>query len=622
MLVIGTAGHVDHGKSSLVLALTGIDPDRLPEEKEREMTIDLGFAWMELPNGEEVGIVDVPGHERFVKNMIAGAGGMDCVLFLVAADDGWMPQTQEHLEILNLLRIKLGIIVITKTDLAGDDWLALLEEDIREKVKGTILAQSPVVKVSSKGRTGLENLKEEIYRMTQKAIKRKDLGKPRLYIDRVFTIAGRGTVVTGTLLDGSFSVDEEVEILPSGLKGRIRGLQTHKKEIRRAVPGSRVAINLAGMEKQEVSRGQVVVKPTEEQTTKTINAKVQVISKQSFPLRHGQDLVLILGTTEVMAKAILFEDSAIKPGDSGYVRFKLRGKTLARIGDNFILRIPSPALTIAGGKVLDISTGRIGSKKREFIEYLKQREDLDPYQLVLTELGREGSVPINGFLFSSLYSQREIQLSLEELEKKGKLVLFEDLAFDLELWNHIQKQIIQTIQKEHKDFPFKPGLALSQLDFRMKTKSQLKEKALKYLVSKGEVTKKGDFLSLPQHRPKLDPKQEKLSQGLLIRLAQDPFSSPTKDEFLAENPLLKDVISFLVENGELIGLKDGILFRSGDFESAKDKITSFIKTNGPATVSRIRQHLNTSRKYLIPLLERLDEMGITRREGDKRELAG
>ncbi|MGB3092983.1 MAG: selenocysteine-specific translation elongation factor, partial [Candidatus Zixiibacteriota bacterium] len=316
MFVLGTAGHIDHGKSKLVEALTGIDPDRLPEEKERGMTIDLGFAWLALPDGSEVGIVDVPGHERFVKNMVAGVGGIDAALFIVAADDGWMPQSQEHLQILDMLKIQTGIVVITKIDLVDPEWVGLVEEDVKEKVRGTILQDVPIVKVSSTQKIGTDKMYQEITRMISRLGRQKDVGKPRMYIDRVFTMSGRGTVVTGTLRDGCFQLGEEVEILPQNIGARIRELQTHKKVHKEVAPGTRVAMNLAGVEKEKLQRGDVVTRVGLDQTIETFVAYVEVVSTLKSPVKHNANLLLILGTTELVARARILDKDQILPGES------------------------------------------------------------------------------------------------------------------------------------------------------------------------------------------------------------------------------------------------------------------------------------------------------------------
>jgi selenocysteine-specific elongation factor len=621
MFVLGTAGHIDHGKSALVLALTGIDPDRLPEEKERGMTIDLGFAWFSLPDGSEVGIVDVPGHERFVKNMVAGVGGIDAVLFVVAADDGWMPQSQEHLQILDFLKIKKGIVVITKIDLVKEDWLSLVEEDIKEKVKGTILENAPIVEVSSPKKIGIDRLYDEIVKMISQIQPRKDIGKPRMYIDRVFTMAGRGTVVTGTLMDGSFHLGEEIEILPQKVSARIRDLQTHKKKFEKAMPGTRVAMNLAGVEKEQIQRGDVVTKSGQDETTDIFTAKVDIVSTLTFPLKHNALLLLILGTTELSARVNILNKDKIEPGDSAFVQFKCRKTLLARIGDHFILRLPSPQITIGGGIVLEVSPGIHKRRNQASIFYLERRLTLNLPDLILSELEQKDLVLRKNILRASNFSQSQIDSTLIELEKTGKIFLMENLVTDRSRWEEILNGIIKEVEETHQKFPFKIGLRSAELSGKLKIEENLLGEAIRYLVRDGKVVQQEAYLKLVSHQPKLSPEQKNLSQKILQKFVAHPFSPPTKEEILDEDSNYEEVLMFLIQGGELIELRDGVLFRKEDFEKLESKIMDFIKKNGEATVSQLREHLSTTRKYMVPILEKLDQLGVTQREGDKRVLA-
>ena len=610
---------MDHGKSSLVLALTGIDPDRLPEEKEREMTIDLGFAWLSFPDGTEAGIVDVPGHERFVRNMIAGVGGIDAVVFVVAADDGWMPQSEEHLEILKLLDIQHGIVVISKIDLAKEDWLSLVKEDVKEKLKGTFLENAPMVQTSTADRTGIDELYSEIEKMIKKIQPQKDLGKPRIYIDRVFTIAGRGTVITGTLINGSFSVGQEVKVLPHGKTARIRELQSHKKQREKSEPGTRVALNLAGVEKTLVSRGNVVVRPDQGIASTILDTRVDVISTQKFPLRHNAQILFILGTTELLAKTILLDRDVLKPGESGFVQFRFSDPLVARVGDHFIIRLPSPAVTIGGGIVLDIAGKRHKRKDKGLLNLLGQRESLDLSGLVLSELTSKESLTKDELLRESNFSSEEILSTLERLEEENKLLRVEGLIVARDLWNDLLDRIVKLIQSEHKNHPFRIGIRTADLLSKMKFKQALVDKGMSHLLSKDLIKKKGAYLHLPDHLPQLTPEQQEISKKIALRFTLTPSSPPTKDEFFKEKGY-PEVITFMIQNEELIELKDGILYTKEDFEKTKQRVVEFIKKNGPSTVSQLKDHLKTTRKYAVPVLEKLDELEITRREGDKRVL--
>ena len=621
MFVLGTAGHIDHGKSKLVEALTGIDPDRLPEEKRRGMTIDLGFAWLSLPDGSEVGIVDVPGHERFVKNMVSGVGGIDAVLFVVAADDGWMPQSQEHLQVLDFLKIKKGMVVITKTDLVKEDWLSLVEEDIKDKVKGTILEGVPILKVSSPKKIGIDSLYDELVKMISQIQPRKDIGKPRMYIDRVFTMAGRGTVVTGTLIDGSFHLGEEIQILPQKISARIRDLQTHKKKFERAMPGTRVAMNLAGVEKLDIQRGDVVTKSAVDVTTDIFTGKAEMVSTARLTIKHNAELLLILGTTELLARTNILDKDKIEPGGSAFVQFGCKNNLLARIGDHFILRLPSPQITIGGGTVLDVSPKRHKRKDQRLVADLEKRLTLNLPDLILSDLERKDLVLRKDILRASNFSQSQIESSLVELEKDGKILLSESLVIDRTRWEEVLSEITREVEKTHQRFPHKIGLKSAELSGRLKVDESLLSEAIKHLVTTEKIVQQGAYLRLSSHQPKLSPEQKSLSHKILEKFAAHPVSPPTKEEIIDEGPNYEDVLAFLVQRDDLVELRDGILFRKEDFETIKSKIVDFIKQNGPATVSQLRGHLSTTRKYMVPILEKLDQLGVTQREGDKRTLA-
>jgi selenocysteine-specific elongation factor len=621
MFVLGTAGHIDHGKSKLVEALTGIDPDRLPEEKERGMTIDLGFAWLSLPDGSEVGIVDVPGHERFVKNMVAGVGGIDAVLFVVAADDGWMPQSEEHLQILDMLKIQTGIVAINKIDLVDPEWLNLVEEDVRGKLKGTILENAPVVRASAVEKTGIDRLYDEIVKMISSLKPTKDVGKPRVYIDRVFTMAGRGTVITGTLRDGHFRLGGEVEILPQRIKARIRELQTHKKSHEQAGPGTRVAMNLAGVEKQKLQRGNVVTEPEQDQTTGRLTAKIDVVSTVKHPIKHNAKLLLILGTTEIRAKTRILDKDQILPGDSAFVQFLCEEELLARIGDHFILRLPSPQITVGGGVVLDPDPRTSKRKDEKLISDLRRRLSLNPSDLILSELARKGLVPRNAILKSGNLSAEQIQTTLDHLESEGKILVAGNAVADLKEWEDASKRIVSEIEETHKTSPFMVGAKLAGMSNRLKIEENLLDHLVKHLIQQKKIVQRGTYLCSPSHRPALSAEQKKLSDEILRKFADSPLSPPTKDDIQNLGDEYEIVLMFLIEKGELVEFKDGILLRDVDFEKIKTKVTDFLRQQGQATVGQLREHLGTTRKYMVPILEKLDQSGVTQREGDKRKLA-
>lgn len=618
---MGTAGHVDHGKSALVKALTGIDPDRLPEEKEREMTIDLGFAWLFFPDGKEVGIVDVPGHERFVRNMISGVGGIDAVLFVVAVDDGWMPQSEEHLHIIRLLDIRYGIVVLTKIDLVKKDWLSLVEEDIKQKLKGTFLENAPLVKTSFVEGAGIEELRSQIMDLIKKIQPKKDFGKPRVFVDRVFTMSGRGTVVTGTLIDGSLSLDQEVKILPQGLFSRVRELQTHKKKRERVEPGTRVAMNLAGLEKSEIKRGDLVTTPDFEKTTLLVDTKVQMISSSPYPLKHNLEILFILGTTELLGKAVLLEKDIIKPGEESLVQFRFKKPLVPRVGDHFILRLPSPPTTIGGGMVLDIETKRHKRKDPKFLVYLERRASLRLSDLILSELEKSEFVLTRNLLKESLFSQKDIESELKNLEKQKKVILEEEMAIDSKRFEKTSEMITKKIREEHTKYPFKPGLKLSDLGSTVKANGKFLDFVIKSLITEKKIVQKEAYLSFLDHKPKLTQEQERIASEILKKFESKPKAPPIKDEIITCGKEHKEVFSFLIQQEIIVELGSGILFLKKDFEKIQQKVIDLIKKNGPSTVSQIRKHLGITRKYAVPILEKLDQLKITRRDRDKRVLA-
>ena len=411
MYVIGTAGHVDHGKSTLVHALTGIDPDRLREEKEREMTIDLGFAWLTLPNGESVGVVDVPGHRDFIENMLAGVGGIDAALFIVAADEGVMPQTREHLAILDLLGIDRGIVALTKLDMAeSEEWVELVAADVSETLEGTALEGAPIIPVSARTGQGLDELTTALQEMLSQVEPRRDRGRPRLPVDRVFSISGFGTVVTGTLADGCFEVGQEVEILPQGLKARVRGLQTHKQKVERVSPGSRVAMNLTGVGKADLKRGDVITIPGWLRPTVLVDVQLRYLpdtlqsgSGQALrPLRHNTQLKFFSGAAETLARVRILGQETLPPGQTGWVQLRLQEPMTLVKGDRFIVRRPSPPTTVGGGVAVDPNPGRKHRRFRpEVLDRLETLAQGSPAEILLQALERQGPTLVRDLLSAS-----------------------------------------------------------------------------------------------------------------------------------------------------------------------------------------------------------------------------
>ncbi|OGN75906.1 MAG: selenocysteine-specific translation elongation factor [Chloroflexi bacterium GWB2_49_20] len=629
MRVIGTAGHVDHGKSTLIAALTGTHPDRLKEEQEREMTIELGFAWLTLPNGEEIGIVDVPGHRDFIGNMLAGVGGIDAVLLVIAADEGVMPQTREHLAILDLLQIQAGIVVISKIDMIDDpDWLDLIEGDIRSILNGTLLANAPVVRVSSRTKTGLDELINLLSIIIQDSPSRPDLGRPRLPIDRVFSIPGFGTVVTGTLLDGTFNPGEEVEILPGKQSGRIRGLQNHKKKKGMAVAGSRTAINISGLNVEDIQRGEVVVHPHQYIPTRMLDISLRLLSDANGSLKHGSEVKLFIGTSETLAKVRLLGKDILEPGQTGWVQLELRSPVVAVRGDRFILRRPSPSETLGGGSIVDPHPKY--RHKRFSTEVITNLESLSlgsPADLLLQASLAIGPAQLKDVILRARLEQAQVQGAYNELVENGLLIylkgdkqqtLNDKLVISQSHWIKITGQIDQVINEYHRNQPLKPGISREELKSRLKLSTPIYNSILARLAAGNQLVENGSLIVKPDFKITFTPNQLASIKGLLERFAQSPFSPPAVKE--CKNIVGEDVFNAMVEIGELRQVSGEVVFCKQDYDSLLLKTCQFIEQNGQITVAEARDLFKTSRRYVLALLEYLDSIGFTARDGDLRRL--
>jgi selenocysteine-specific elongation factor len=617
MFVVGTAGHIDHGKSTLVKVLTGMDPDRLPEEKERGLTIDLGFAWFDLPSGESVGIVDVPGHERFIKNMVAGVGAIDAVMFVVAADDGWMPQSAEHLEILSLLDIKSGIIILTKTDLADNDHIALQKMEVSNRLKNTFLENAPIISFSAKDDSGKEEIIESLQLILTKDIKKPAYGSPRLYIDRSFVLKGIGTVVTGTLLEGEFKIGQELEICPIGQKVRIRSLQTHKQSIQTAVPGSRVALNLTGVVKEDAPRGSALVMPGKFQPTKTLGVKVKILPGAELPLKTGSEIIVLLGTSVSQAKIRLFSKDNLMPGAEDFAVIHLEENICCRLGDKFIIRRISPARTIGGGVVLDWDFASVKQRKPRQLEILRTRQNLDLKSLIESELLKSSNIDAAKLKLNSIFTPKQIDDYLagsSEIIKAGDSLVHK---------GHLDKYFepsLSILAEDHRHRPWVKGMTVG--DFARKLKLPAKEisELVDYLLNCGKIFQELGYLRLASHTPHLNNSQQELASKLHAILSARPLSSPLKKEFVEEDEVYEIVIDFLRDQNDLIELKGGLLFTIRDFQRITEQVVTLLKAEKRVTASRIKDYLGTSRKYVIPLLEKFDALGVTIRDGDFRTL--
>ena len=629
MRVIGTAGHVDHGKSTLIAALTGTHPDRLIEEQKREMTIELGFAWLTLPGGEEIGIVDVPGHRDFIGNMLAGVGGIDAVMLLIAADEGVMPQTREHLAILDLLQITKGIIVLSKIDLVDDtDWLDLVELDIRNIVTGTSLSDAPIVRVSSRKKIGLDNLLTSLKETLIMCPDRVDYGRPRLPIDRVFSIAGFGTVVTGTLIDGIFTTGEEIEIIPRNKKGRIRGLQTHKNKEEQALPGSRTAINISGINTDEIERGNLVVHRNQYKPTRLIDVSVKLLSNISAPVKHGTEVKVFLGTSEIMAKIRLLGTEKLDPGKQGWLQLELNEPTIAVRGDRFILRKPSPGETIGGGVVVEpFPKSRY---KRFSIETIRNLETLlkgSPTDILYNACSVNGPGLSNEIIKKTGLDQTEAYSAFEDLSRTGLLISLDDgnktslnggMVITKDHLTSITDQIELIINNFHSKYPLKTGIAREELKSRLKLDTPVFNLIIGKLIADKKVLDQGSIVKRPDFKIQFSDEMMAKKDRLFQIMSRDPYSPPSVKECITI--LGEDIFMALIEMGELIKVSSDVVFNFNAYESLVTKTKSFISENGRISVAEARDLFKTSRKYILALFEYLDSEGVTMRQDDYRRL--
>ena len=628
MFVIGTAGHVDHGKSTLIYSLTGINPDRLKEEKERQMTIDLGFAWFSLPSGEEIGIVDVPGHRDFIENMLAGVGGIDAVLFVVAADEGIMPQSREHLDILKLLGIKLGLIVLTKVDLIEDnDWLNLVETDIRDLVKNSFLEEAPILKVSAVKKTGLMELSISLDTLLKQCAPKKDNHKPRLPIDRIFSLKGFGTVVTGTLLDGSFKVGDQVEILPSGNKSRIRGIQNHKKKQQMAEPGNRTAVNLVGVEVNQLRRGDVVCLPGQLHPTHRIDVEINLLESGSAKIKHDDHLKIFIGSSQSMARARVIGQKEIKPGDTGWLQLEFEKEVVVKSKDRFIIRRPSPAATIGGGLVL--TAHPVGRHRRFSPKVISQFKFLSSGSIqdaILVQLSNLKISTLSQLIEKIEIEEESAMLSVELLIQNRKIFLFEEESglnpaswlITEKHWLDLSKKLIGIIKDYHKEYPLREGIrkedASHLIGVSRKAVSLIAEK----MQSEGIIKSSGNHLILHDHQIAFSANQLDLIKQLEVVFSESPFLTPSVNECI--EIVGEEVYCALVSMGKIVEITPSVVFHQIDLDQIIQETRKLLGSCQKITASEFRDHFNTTRKYAVALLEYMDEIGITKRIDDFRVL--
>lgn len=625
--VIGTAGHIDHGKSTLIKALTGINPDRLKEEQEREMTIDLGFAYLDLPSGRRVSIVDVPGHERFIKNMLAGASGIDLVLFVVAADEGMMPQSREHLDILNLLGLKHGILVVTKVDMVDDEWLELIIEDIKDEVRGTFLESAPVVRVSAVRGDGLDELKALIDEHFDKLEDRPVNAPARYPIDRVFKIAGFGTVVSGTLWEGRISNGDELTLHPHEVDVRVRNLQSHGVNVDSAQAAVRLAINISGAEKVEIERGNVLASPGYFMPTRMIDAELTLL-EDAVPLTHAEKVHFYHGTVETIGKVRILYGEVIEPGQSAYVQIILDDPVVARRQDRFIIRRFSPLQTIGGGVVLNPYPTRKRINEKAYLEEFKVCREADDREFLLYFIRNSAyeGASLQKLKLNTAMLEDDIAALLEEFEKQDRVIKLGESWFDSQIVERGKEHLINIMEQFFKKNPWSPGIDREELRSRANiTNRRLYAHLLEKLKQEGRITSEADQVNLAGRQVDLSPKEKEIKQKIENMFLKDKFNPPAPQDvwemFEKDMKTAKRMFDSLVEEKVLIKIAPDIYFHARVLEEAKDKVRSFLEKKEKARIAELRDLLGTSRKYAVPLMEYLDKIKFTRRVGDFRVLA-
>jgi len=647
--ILATAGHVDHGKSTLVKALTGANPDRLPEEKARGITIDLGFAHLELsappsslnncqsnasaartsdqPSTFSVGIVDVPGHEDFVRNMIAGIGSIDLALLVVAADDGWMPQTEEHLQILSYLGVRRIVVALTKSDLGKVDNVA---GQIREKLRETTFANAQIIATSARTGFGLEDLKEALASEFATVSTPPDIGKPRLFVDRAFTLHGIGTVVTGTLAGGQFQRGQNVVIQPQNLSARVRTIQSHNRDLEIAQPGTRTAINLPDVPvgSDGIKRGDVITIANVGAAADIVNvvlersARLNRKTPAARPLKNGSVVHIHLGTTRVPAKITLLDQDVVQPGQRAVAQLCLDSPILAFVGDRFVVRDSSAQNTIAGGVVLDVDCDRQNFRNAGQTDLLRTRAAaIDEVDVCIqSQLARDGFAQTNTLLVTSHFSADEIANALSRSQNASAIVLRGKIAANPAYWRDLVARATALIDRAHEKHPEQRGLDFTQLRVELNIESDELFAALVSEMTANGFARAETNIGRNSHRPSLPAEILPAAEKIRAALAGKPFDPPSRKDFPHDRHL-HQALRFLIEQGEIVEIGDEIVLLRDAVDQMQNLVSEFISTNGSATASQLRQRLGTSRRIIIPFLEYLDRTGVTRRVGDERVLA-
>lgn len=630
-IIIGTAGHIDHGKTSLIKALTGRNTDRWEEEQRRGITIDLGFTYFDLKNGNRVGIIDVPGHEKFINNMVAGVVGMDLVLLVVAADEGIMPQTREHMDILEMLGVKKSILVLNKCDIVDEEWLELVEEEIKEELRGTFLEHAPVVKVSAATGQGIPQLVETIEHLSEEEVEAKDIHTiPRLPVDRVFSISGFGTIVTGTLVSGTIQKEDTLEMFPNGQECKIRSIQVHGETVDKCYAGQRVAINISNLKKKEIKRGCVLAPVGSMKDSRLMDVKLEVLDSTMRMLSNNMRLHFFSGTSEVLCRAVLLGDETLGPGDSGYVQLRMEEDVAFRRGDRFIVRFYSPMETIGGGVILEPNAGKKKRFLSEVIESLKQKESgsaTDVIELHVKEY-RDTMAAVSELAKLTALSREETEAAVEELESQGLVRTFL-MKKDIYVWHkadeyEYRERIGEALQNFVKKYPYRYGMSKAEVHstFMKKVKPNLFDKYIELLAEQGFLSRYEEYLAPAEYKVSKDETYEKVRRKLfsVLKPARYDFVKIAEISFDGvPMQIVEDILLLMADEGEILKVADGMYTLSAYMEEAREKIIEKLKADGKITIAEIRDMFGTSRKSAKPILEYMDSIKVTRKTGAESE---
>jgi selenocysteine-specific elongation factor len=631
-IVIGTAGHIDHGKTALIRILTGRETDTLKEEKERGISINLGFTFFDMPSGRRAGIIDVPGHEKFVRNMLAGASGVDIVLLVIAADEGIMPQTREHFEILRLLNVKKGIIVLTKSDLVDEEWISMIKEDIKNEFKETFLENSPIHSVSSKTGEGIQSLIKEIDKLTEE-VEAKDMeGHFRLPVDRVFSISGFGTVVTGTVISGSVKEGEMVQIYPSKITSKVRGIQVHEEEVSIAEAGQRCAINIANVKVSDVKRGDIVSVENFMEPSLMVDCKLNYLKSISKPLENRQRVKLYHGTSEIVCRVVILDKEEIKPGEEAYIQLRLEKPITAQRNDRFVIRSYSPMYTIGGGSIIEPLAKKAKRFNEEYIEELKIKESGKTESILENNIKNlsEQYPRLNDIVKALGKNEDKIEDNIIELIGLGKIIRFGDE--DKTVYVHSDfieektSEIKNMLSKFHAENSLKLGISKEEIKNRVFGKSikrKIYDDILALLLERKVINMHSSLVALEDFSIKYTKEQNVIKENIIKKFENSKFSPPKYGELESEQKDSKNfkmVFQSLLDAGDIIKVSEDCFFLKKDYNKIKELVAEFVKNNGSMTLAELRDKLDTSRKYAMTIMEHFDSVKFTKRLEDKRVL--